>query len=51
MDKKILGLYLQIAGCLLGAVTAVLMLKWHPVLVSLLALGAAMYFAGEYLKK
>jgi len=51
MDNKQIGLILQIGGCLLGAIVAVLILKWHPVLISLEAVSAAMYFVGQYLRK
>jgi hypothetical protein len=49
--NKNLGLYLQVGGVVLGAITALLLVTRHPVLVGLLALGAALYFVGEYVKK
>jgi hypothetical protein len=51
MDKKMLGLILQIVGGLLGGVATILLLKWNKLLVGVEVFGAMLYFVGKYLKK
>jgi len=51
MNNQTLGMYLKIGGIVEGVVIAILLLKWHPVLVILLALGAGIYFVGDYISK
>jgi hypothetical protein len=49
--KRRVGQYLQYAGIGLGVIVAILIVKWHPVLIGLEVIGAMLYFGGEYLRK
>lgn len=50
MDNKQLGLYLQIAGVVVGVVAALVLVTQHPVHIVVLGIGAAIYFAGQFIK-
>lgn len=49
--KRLIGKVMQGVGIALGVIGLVLMIKWHPALVSIVAGGAASYFIGAYLRK
>lgn len=46
-----LSLYLRIGALVAGVVTALVVVKTHPIPVILLGLEAGVYFVGEYLRK
>jgi hypothetical protein len=46
-----LSLYLRIGAIVAGAITALVVVKTHPIPVILLAIEAAIYFVGEYLRR
>jgi len=51
MDKNQIGLYMQIGSVVAGVITALLVIKTHPIPVILLGVEAGIYFIGAYLKK
>ena len=46
-----LSLYLRIGALLAGVITALVVVKTHPIPAILLAVEAGIYFVGEYLRK
>lgn len=46
-----LSLYLRIGALVAGLITALFIIKTHPIPVILLVIEAAVYFVGEYLRK
>ena len=49
MGNKTLGTILKAVGIVIGAVSIILMFKWHPVLASSVVVGAVIYFIGDYI--
>ena len=43
--------YVKLAGIVVGGIGALVLLLAHPVYVIAIAIGAAVYFIGEYLVK
>lgn len=50
MDKNI-GLYLNIAGIVTGVVAGIILFTVHTGLAITFVIGAALYFAGELVKR
>jgi len=50
MDNKQIGLICQLAGCILGLISVISIVKQNPIVVTGLCLGAGLYFAGKFLK-
>lgn len=51
MDMLEIGQYMRIAGIGLGIATAIVLVKQHPTPIILLAIGAGIYFIGDYLTR
>lgn len=48
---RLYGKILQGVGIGIGVIVSILIVKWHPVLIGFGALGVAMYFVGQYMRK
>ena len=51
MEMREIGNYVQIGGIVVGAIAALVLVQQHPIHIILLGVGAAMYFAGQFMKK
>lgn len=51
MENVKLSMYFKLGGIVVGAISAVTLISKYPFHVGFLALGAAIYFVGEYLQK
>ena len=51
MDMLEIGQYMRIIGIGIGIFTAIILVKQHPIPIILLAIGAGIYFVGDYLTR
>ena len=50
VDNRQIGLICQGAGCILGIVSVIAIVRQNPIVVAGLCIGAGLYFAGVYIK-